>query len=117
MPVNALTVFQRATQPAVPIVLYARKRIVGHDNTVSVHSFLLGPTFPQTPQAGRTTSKKIDPLSQLLVRVVTHSESNIEKVRRLHEQDQNARWIKVRRNEAGRPEVYIWDRFMKACCY
>ena len=61
--------------------------------------------------------QQIDPLSQLFVRIVMHSESNVEKVRRVHEQDENARWIKVRRNEAGRAEFYLWDRFTKACCY
>jgi hypothetical protein len=61
--------------------------------------------------------QQIDPLSQLFVRAVTHSESNVEKVRQVHEQDENARWINVRRNEAGRLEFYISDRFMKACCY
>jgi len=59
--------------------------------------------------------RMVDPLPQLFVKVVTHSEANTQKLRQLHEQDENARWFKIRRDEAGRPDLYIYDRFIQEC--
>jgi hypothetical protein len=78
----------------------------------SVHSSCWDQHLPKLHKLAER-HQQIDPISQLFVKAVTHSESNIEKVRRLHELDENARWIKVRRNEAGRLEFYISDRFMR----
>jgi len=57
----------------------------------------------------------VDPLPQLFVKVVTHSEAVTEKLRLLHEQDENARWFKIRRDEAGRQDLYVYDRFIQEC--
>ena len=56
-----------------------------------------------------------DPLPELFVKVVTHSEADTQKLRQLHEQDENARWLKIRRDDAGRPDLFIYDRFMQEC--
>jgi hypothetical protein len=57
----------------------------------------------------------VDPLPQLFVKVVTHSEENTQNLRQLHEQDENARWFKIRRDEAGRPDLYVYDTFIREC--
>jgi hypothetical protein len=36
-------------------------------------------------------------------------------LRKLHEQDENARWFKIRKDEAGRPDLYVYDRFIQEC--
>lgn len=56
-----------------------------------------------------------DPLPELFVKVVTHSEADTQRLRQLHEQDENARWLKIRRDDAGRPDLFIYDRFMQEC--
>jgi len=63
--------------------------------------------------AGR--HKMVDPLPQLFVELVTHSEANTQKLRQLHEQDENARWFKIRKDEAGRPDLYVYDTFIQEC--
>jgi hypothetical protein len=69
------------------------------------------------PSKSATASKHrmVDPLPQLFVKVVTHSEANTQKLRKLHEQDENARWFKIRKDEAGRPDLYVYDRFIQEC--
>jgi hypothetical protein len=59
--------------------------------------------------------RMVDPLPQLFVKVVTHSEADTQKLRQLHEQDENARWFKIRRDEAGRPDLYVYDTFIQEC--
>lgn len=59
--------------------------------------------------------RMVDPVTQLFVKVVTHSEANTQKLRQLHEQDEKARWFKIRRDEAGRPDLYVYDRFIQEC--
>jgi hypothetical protein len=58
----------------------------------------------------------VDPISQLLVEAITHSESNPEKQRRMHKRDEGALWFNMSRDHAiGRPELYIYDRFIQLC--
>jgi hypothetical protein len=56
-----------------------------------------------------------DPLPELFVKVITHSEADTQKLRQLHEQDENARWLKIRRDNDGRLDLFIYDRFMQEC--
>ena len=58
----------------------------------------------------------VDPISQLLVEAITHSESNPEKQRQMHKRDEGARWFNMRRDHTiGRPELYVYDRFIQLC--
>jgi hypothetical protein len=69
------------------------------------------------PNAAKVAAKHrmADPLPELFVKVVTYSEADKQKLRQLHEQDENARWLKIRRDDAGRPDLFIYDRFMHEC--
>jgi hypothetical protein len=57
----------------------------------------------------------VDPLAQLFVRAVTHSEESTVKLKELHEENELARWFKIRRDHVGRPELFIYDRFIQLC--
>ncbi|KAN0096064.1 hypothetical protein V8E51_014869 [Hyaloscypha variabilis] len=58
----------------------------------------------------------VDPLSQLLVEAITHSEANPEKQKEMHQRDEGARWFNMRRvHNSGKPELYVYDRFIKLC--
>jgi hypothetical protein len=58
----------------------------------------------------------VDPLSQLFVEAITHSEANPEKQKKMHQRDEQARWFNMRRDQAiGRPELYVYDRFIQLC--
>jgi hypothetical protein len=58
----------------------------------------------------------VDPLSQLVVEAITHSETNPEKQRKMHQRDEEARWFNMRRDPTiGKPELYVYDRFIHLC--
>jgi hypothetical protein len=57
----------------------------------------------------------VDPLPQLFVKVVTHSEADTQRLREMHEQDENARWFKIRRDDVERPDLYVYDTFIQEC--
>jgi hypothetical protein len=58
----------------------------------------------------------VDPLSQLLVEAITHSEANPEKQKKMHKRDEEARWFNMRRDHTiGKPELYVYDRFIQLC--
>jgi hypothetical protein len=58
----------------------------------------------------------VDPLSQLLVEAITHSEANSEKQKQMHQRDEGARWFNMRRDHTiGKPELYVYDRFTQLC--
>jgi hypothetical protein len=58
----------------------------------------------------------LDPLSQLFVEAITYSEINTEKQKKMHQRDEQARWFNMRRDHTmGRPDLYIYDRFIQLC--
>jgi hypothetical protein len=58
----------------------------------------------------------VDPLSQLLVEAITHSEANPQKQKKMHQRDEEARWFNMRRDHTiGKPELYVYDRFIQLC--
>ncbi|OIW34180.1 hypothetical protein CONLIGDRAFT_677892 [Coniochaeta ligniaria NRRL 30616] len=60
--------------------------------------------------------KRIDPLPQLFVDVVTHSEGDRHKQKQMHQRDEQARWFNIRRDHfQGRPDLFIYDRFIQLC--
>lgn len=60
--------------------------------------------------------KRIDPLPQLFVDVVTHSEGDRHKQKQMHQRDEQARWFNIRRDHFhGRPDLFIYDRFIQLC--
>jgi hypothetical protein len=55
-------------------------------------------------------------LPQLMVEAITHSEANPEKQKKMHQRDEQARWFNMRRDHAiGRPDLYVYDRFIQLC--
>ncbi|KAJ9144763.1 hypothetical protein NKR19_g6375 [Coniochaeta hoffmannii] len=64
----------------------------------------------------RPYHKRIDPLPQLFVDVVTHSEGDRHKQKQMHQRDEQARWFNIRRDHFhGRPDLFIYDRFIQLC--
>lgn len=60
--------------------------------------------------------KRIDPLPQLFVDVVTHSEGDRHKQKQMHQRDEQARWFNIRRDHSiGRQDLFIHDRFIQLC--
>jgi hypothetical protein len=58
----------------------------------------------------------VDPLSQLLVEAITHSEANPERQRKMYQREEEARWFNMRRDHTtGAPELYVYDRFIQLC--
>jgi hypothetical protein len=58
----------------------------------------------------------VDPLSQLFVEAITHSEANPEKQKKMHQRNEQARWFNMRRDHTiGKPELYVYDRFIQLC--
>jgi hypothetical protein len=58
----------------------------------------------------------VDPLAQLFVKAVTHSEFDPEIQRILVKRDETARWFNLRRDHATEnAELYVFDRFNQLC--
>lgn len=58
----------------------------------------------------------IDPLPQLFVNVVTHSEGDRRKQKQMHQRDEQARWFNIRRDPSHtRQDLFIYDRFIQLC--
>ncbi|PVH79158.1 hypothetical protein DL98DRAFT_632761 [Cadophora sp. DSE1049] len=56
----------------------------------------------------------VDPFPSMFVDVVTHSEISKERLKRLHEEDESARWFSVKLGEEE-PELWQYDRFIRLC--
>lgn len=54
--------------------------------------------------------KPLDPKGQLFSRTIIYSESDDEKVGRLHDDDKVARWFNIK-HEDGNPKLCLYDRF------
>jgi len=68
----------------------------------------------------------LNPVAQIIIEAVTHSETDDVRQQRLHELDRNARWFNVRRNPSaytgqrnytgqGIPILQAYDRFRQLC--
>jgi hypothetical protein len=58
----------------------------------------------------------IDPLPQLFVNVVTHSEGDRRRQKQMHQRDEQARWFNIRRDHSHtRQDLFIYDRFIQLC--
>jgi hypothetical protein len=80
-----------------------------------VHETCWDNHLPKLPKAAQA-HQNVDPLSQLFVETITHSEADPEKQQKMHQRDEQARWFNMRRDHTiGKPELCVYDRFIQLC--
>ncbi|KAK4100337.1 hypothetical protein N658DRAFT_536108 [Parathielavia hyrcaniae] len=94
--------------------------------TIDDHETCWNSHLPRNPALARR-HRMLNPIFQIMIRAVTHSEENRARQRELYEQDRRARWFHIRQNHArhdpqrnytgqhGVPILEAHDRFRRVC--